>query len=182
MTENENLIGSLTGDPTNDQVLINSLRYVIVGTLGLYAIPVLCFLLLFCKLNIIIDILFSSFSFMFFGSTYLNILNTYALCRIDDISWGTKGLDTEGGTAKERTDNWKKIKIVHVSKLIIWNGIVGFILLSLSNSYATRFYVTYAIMVLLAFTMLIKVFLAVTYLFSYKCCRKPKGRNNTGIS
>ena len=30
---------------------------------------------------------------MFYGPTYLNILNIYSICRIDDISWGTKGLD-----------------------------------------------------------------------------------------
>lgn len=27
--------------------------------------------------------------------TYLILLNTYAICRIDDISWGTKGLDAD---------------------------------------------------------------------------------------
>ena len=76
------------------KLLVNVLRYIIIGTMGLYAIPIMVNLLLFCKGDVIIDIIFSAFSFMFFGSTYLNILNIYALCRIDDISWGTKGLDT----------------------------------------------------------------------------------------
>lgn len=41
------------------------------------------------------DVIFGTFSFLFYIPTYLNILNTFALCRIDDISWGTKGLDAE---------------------------------------------------------------------------------------
>ena len=50
-----------------------------------------------------VDVIFSAISFIFYGPTYLNILNIYALCRIDDISWGTKGLDSEVGTKqKER--------------------------------------------------------------------------------
>jgi len=48
---------------------------------------------MFRRCGILIDIIFSAFSFMFYGPTYLNILNIYALSRIDDISWGTKGLD-----------------------------------------------------------------------------------------
>jgi chitin synthase len=39
-----------------------------------------------------------AFSFLFYGPTYLNILNIYSLCRIDDISWGTKGLDAAGSS------------------------------------------------------------------------------------
>lgn len=68
---------------------------------------------------------------MFYGPTYLNILNIYALCRIDDISWGTKGLDSEMGASKKaRQESWKKIKLLHVCKFVFWNIVVAFILLS----------------------------------------------------
>ena len=73
--------------------MIESLRYIMLGIMGLYAVPIIVFMV-FCKVNYIIDILFSTFSFIFYSPTYLNILNIYALCRIDDISWGTKGLDS----------------------------------------------------------------------------------------
>lgn len=66
-----------------------------LGIMSLYVIPITVFLL-FCKFEYIIDILFSTFSFVFYGPTYLNILNIYALCRMDDISWGTKGLNSDG--------------------------------------------------------------------------------------
>lgn len=49
----------------------------------------------FCKFNFVIELLFSVFSFVFYTPTYLILLNTYAICRIDDISWGTKGLDAD---------------------------------------------------------------------------------------
>lgn len=65
-----------------------------LGIMSLYVIPIVVFMI-YGRMEYIIDILFSTFSFIFYSPTYLNILNIYALCRIDDISWGTKGLDTE---------------------------------------------------------------------------------------
>lgn len=35
------------------------------------------------------------FSYFFFAPSYINLFFIYAFCRIDDLSWGTKGLDTE---------------------------------------------------------------------------------------
>ena len=61
--------------------------------MGIYVLPILTYIIAFCKCNFLVDIVFSTFSFMFYGPTYLNILNIYSICRIDDISWGTKGLD-----------------------------------------------------------------------------------------
>lgn len=74
--------------------MINSLRYIMIAIMGLYALPVMVSMV-FCKFQYIIDILFSTFSFVFYSPTYLNILNIYALCRMDDISWGTKGLNSD---------------------------------------------------------------------------------------
>jgi hypothetical protein len=38
-----------------------------------------------------------AFSFIFYGPTYLNILKIYSLYRIEDISCGTKGLESGSG-------------------------------------------------------------------------------------
>ena len=38
----------------------------------------------------------NALSFVFYNPTYFIILSFYALCRIDDISWGTKGLNEQG--------------------------------------------------------------------------------------
>lgn len=37
----------------------------------------------------------SLISYIYFSPTYINILQTFAFCRIDDLSWGTKGLDSD---------------------------------------------------------------------------------------
>ena len=107
---------------------------------------------------------------MFYGPTYLNILNIYALCRIDDISWGTKGLDAEVGTKlKQRQESWRTIKLLHVGKYVFWNIVTAFILLSVGNDNVPRFFLTYVIMVILIFTLFLKVFLGTIYLLKYKC-------------
>jgi len=40
-----------------------------------------------------IEMITSLISYIYFSPTYINILQTFAFCRIDDLSWGTKGLD-----------------------------------------------------------------------------------------
>ena len=32
--------------------------------------------------------------YVFYIPTYINILQTFAFCRVDDLSWGTKGIDS----------------------------------------------------------------------------------------
>lgn len=122
--------------------------------------------------------MFSTISFLFYSPTYLNILSVYALCRIDDISWGTKGLDTEVGKSKLGLQNsWKKIKYIHVFKFVFWNIIMAAVLLSVGGgqdkeSFTPRFYLTLGIMCLLAFTLLMKVLLGTIYMIQYRCGKK----------
>ena len=65
--------------------------------MGLYAVPLLIYSLLFFNIKIIFEVLAGAISFAFYSPTYLIILNIYALCRMDDLSWGTKGLDAGSG-------------------------------------------------------------------------------------
>ena len=146
--------------------------------MAVYVIPIMTYVMVFCQCNFLIDIIFSTVSFLFYGPTYLNILNIYALCRIDDISWGTKGLDS--GTSdeeKSRKEVWRKIKIIHVAKYIFWNCVIAFILMTLANEYIPRFILTYIIMIILALTLLIKVILGLIYLLIYKCTSQNNPRN-----
>lgn len=69
-------------------------KWVVVAALGIYVIPIFVYACFFKKFEFIGDVIFGAVSFMFYTPTYLNILSTFALCRIDDISWGTKGLDS----------------------------------------------------------------------------------------
>lgn len=75
--------------------MINAMRWVLVASTTVYALPILVYIMLFRRLKILCQIIAGSFSFLFYGPTYLIMLNIYSLCRIDDISWGTKGLDSD---------------------------------------------------------------------------------------
>lgn len=104
---------------------------------------------------------------MFYSPTYLNILNIYSLCRIDDISWGTKGLDAGSDKNASLKDSWKLIKFVHVVKYVAWNVIIGSVMLTLGASYTPRFFVTITMVVLIGASMAIKVVLSCIYMIGY---------------
>ncbi len=107
-------------------------------------------------------------SFAFYTPTYLIILNIYALCRMDDLSWGTKGLDA--GTNNKDTaimNCWKIIKTIHVGKLVFWNVLTAGLLIHFGSNYLVRFYLTFALMVIIAGTMSFKVLCGILYYFYY---------------
>lgn len=109
-------------------------RAMVIAVLLLYFVPLLNYWIFFCRFKYLLDILLGVFSFIFYTPTYLIILPTFALCRIDDISWGTKGLDSGGNTKNQNlSETWKVIKIIQVAKYVFWNIIVGAALLILST-------------------------------------------------
>ena len=110
-------------------------------------------------------------SFIFYAPTYLNILSVYALCRIDDFSWGTKGLMNENEDKKnvEVKNAWKTIKIIYVAKFVFWNILMGAIFITLSNGYQTRFFFTYAFLALIALFLIIKIIIGLIYLIKESC-------------
>lgn len=149
------------------------MRWVLLGSLGLYIIPILLYIFFFGKLHIICEIIIGAISFIFYTPTYLNILNVYSLCRMDDISWGTKGLDTSSTSDSSLKGSWKLIKFLHLAKFVIWNIIISTAALTLGAYYVQRFFITMGMACLIAALLLIKVFVAVFYMISYKlrgCC------------
>jgi chitin synthase len=77
--------------------LIDLLRYFIISSMALYILPIALYGIFFLRLKYLWEIITGTLSFLFYSPSYLNLLNVYALCRIDDISWGTKGLDASVG-------------------------------------------------------------------------------------
>jgi len=61
------------------------------------------------------------------------------------------------------------IKFVHVSKYVIWNIILSAVLLTLGNDYLYRFFVTFALVVIIGVSMLVKVVIGSFYLVFYWC-------------
>ena len=79
------LNNTLTEENPTIQLLMPILYYIVLGIFGLYVLPILIYPLVYQRSSFVENVLFSSFSFLFFTPTYLNILNVYALCRIDDV-------------------------------------------------------------------------------------------------
>ena len=76
---------------------------------------------------------------------------------------------------------------MHVFKFVFWNIIVSGALLSVGGgmdeaSYIPRFYLTFGIMCLLAFTLIIKVVLGTIYLFIYRCKKDQYQKENASTN
>ena len=56
-----------------------------------------------------------------------------------------------------------------MAKYVIWNIIIAAVLLTLGASYVPRFFVTILMVVLIGFTMSIKVFVGAAYMLVYWC-------------
>ena len=119
---------------------INILRWILIFSTGIYVFPIIIYISLYRKLGVLFDIAFGSLLFLFYGPAYLNILNIYALCRIDDISWGTKGLDADSSRNSPWKNSWRLIKFICVGKYLLWNIGIGLLLINVGDEYETRFF------------------------------------------
>lgn len=68
------------------------LRVIIIFILVGHALPIIWTF----NIKKYVEIVASLFSYLFYTPTYVNILQIFAFSRIDDLSWGTKGLDADG--------------------------------------------------------------------------------------
>ena len=97
LVDNENLKNKFFEQLPGGNITFTIYKYLVVAVLASYTIPIFFFSLFFCRLSFAFEVLCGAISFLYYTPTYLNILSTFALCRIDDISWGTKGLDASSG-------------------------------------------------------------------------------------
>lgn len=82
-----------TGEGKEDFIIpLIYLRTLIFFILFGHAIPIIWTF----NLKKYVECLTSLFSYLFYTPTYINMLQIFAFCRIDDLSWGTKGLDSDG--------------------------------------------------------------------------------------
>lgn len=87
-----------------DLGLIDLLRFLLIGSVVIMFIPLGFYWMIFCKAQPFCQVILGYISFLFYTPTYLIVLTIYSLCKIDDISWGTKGLDSTSPTAKGLAD------------------------------------------------------------------------------
>jgi chitin synthase len=91
LIDNEN--PSFVSDIPGGHATVDLIRYIVLAVIGMFALPLILYTILFKNIRILFEVIVGSLSLAFYSPTYLIILNTYALCRMDDLSWGTKGLD-----------------------------------------------------------------------------------------
>jgi len=60
------------------------------------------------------------------------------------------------------------IKLIHVIKFLIWNVIASVFLLSFAEIPIPRFYITFALMMLIIFSLFLKIFIGLIYLIYYR--------------
>ena len=150
--------------------LIDLLRYFIITSMGLYIFPIVLYGLFFFRIKYIFEILTGTFSFLFYSPSYLALLNIYAMCRIDDISWGTKGLDASvGGKNTKLKETWKIVKMIDVAKFTFWNVSIGVALIVFDGYLIIKFFITLGLLVLFTFILSIKMVIGLCYLIKYKC-------------
>lgn len=71
------------------------LRIVTILVFLIHGIPIAMHFFLYAKPKMIAEMIIGVLSYIFYNPTYLILLNIYALCRVDDISWGTKGINSQ---------------------------------------------------------------------------------------
>ena len=73
---------------------------------------------------------------------------------------------------------WNVIKTIHVGKFLFWNVITAGLLIHFGSNYLVRFYLTLALMAIIAGTMLFKVLCGVLYYFYYLIFIQNKKKDN----
>lgn len=136
----------------------NELKTLVITNLLCYVIPVLL-----NPSKSMYDILFSTIDYLFYSPCYFHTLIIYAFCNIDDLSWGTKGLDA----SNETDEKAKKYKASYVYKWLVLNMMLAYVV-SIMNT--DPIFKNYFLLIFgYFFTMLLafKTVLSIIYHFKY---------------
>lgn len=160
---------------------MNYLRVIILFVIGGHALPILWSL----SFRKYVECLASVFSYIFYTPTYINVVQIFAFCRIDDLSWGTKGLDIEGegGVAHE----WERRKYIFVLQFVSTNVVFAYIIISICDYDFPRNTIILTTTCLVAFLLLVRLVGAIIYLLQYYfvkwfCKQLPKGYANNNLT
>ena len=123
-----------------------------------YIVPVLC-----NPFKSAIDILFSTKDYLFYAPAYVHTLLIYAFCNIDDLSWGTKGLEA----ASSMNEKSLKYKCSYVYKWLMLNMLVAYVCSILNYSTIFKNYFILVMGYYFTFGMGLKCILAAIYHFKY---------------
>lgn len=105
-------------------------------------------------------------SYIFYVPSYINILLLYSFCRIDDLSWGTKGLEDD--IERKKSEDWRKEKYVFISRFVVINVLVAFVISSVIDLPKVRSYVILILTCLVVFLLIFRLVFAMIYLIKYQ--------------
>jgi cellulose synthase/poly-beta-1,6-N-acetylglucosamine synthase-like glycosyltransferase len=106
------------------------------------------------------------------------LMTIYSISRIDDISWGTKGRDSDEISKEEESKKnlWRKLKMLFAGKFLLWNYFFSLLIIYISDGEkVSKYFLIFLILIILLVSLLLKVILGVIYLLRYKvtncsCC------------
>lgn len=132
---------------------------------ALVSINILCYIIpvLINPLKSLVDILFSTKDYLFYAPAYVHTLLIYAFCNIDDLSWGTKGMDA----ASSLDEKGLKFKCSYVYKWLMLNMLVAYVCSILNYSTIFKNYFILVMGYYFTFGLGFKAFLAIIYHFKY---------------
>ena len=110
----------------------------------------------------------SVLSYIYYSPTYVNLLQMFAFSRIDDLSWGTKGLDNDVGDGVQRR------KFIFILQYISTNSIFSYILIKLTFFDYPRNIIILSSTCLVAFLLGFRLIFAAIYLVKYYAKRPWK--------
>ena len=132
---------------------------------ALVAINILCYAIpvIINPKKSAIDILFSTKDYLFYAPAYVHTLLIYAFCNIDDLSWGTKGLEA----ASSMNEKSLKYKASYVYKWLMLNMLVAYVCSILNYSTVFKNYFILIMGYYFTFALGLKALLAIINHFKY---------------
>lgn len=70
--------------------------------------------------------LICAFPYLYYIPTYINILQIYAICKTDDVSWGTR-ISGDQSKYDKKAEDFKYKKFVYLVLYVFCNSIFGFL-------------------------------------------------------
>lgn len=121
----------------------------------------------FRKFGILWDLFVGSLSYIFYLPTYAAVIPIYARCRLDDISSATQG--SLGAKNQRLRETWKILKLMDVSKYLVWNALLAVTLIILHGYILIKFFALLFLLVIFTLIELVRLVPVLIYTISYKC-------------
>lgn len=146
---NQNLMSMLS--------LITACSYVLIAIVNPFAIDTVTF----CVIH-----------YLYYMPTYLHIMVVYAFCRIDDLSWGTKG--AHDAEESNKSKEYKDFKVNFVSTWLMVNAILSYIIVVLMSNYDYKSIFLTILITFITALVCMKSFFALIYQLKYVFWDLPK--------